>query len=421
LGSNFQVNDDQGSVSNYPGVFGPSISSDDSGNFIIVWDDQRNGNSDIYAQRYSSDGTELGSNFLVNDYLRNENQHHPSISTNSAGNFIIIWQDEGNGDTDIYAQRYASDGTALGSNFKVNDDLDPAEQTDPTISVDSNGNFIIAWQDSRFQRWSDIYAQRYKNDGTAMGINFKVNDDIGEGGQYNPSISADGNGVFIITWRDGRNGNFIYAQRYSSEGKPLGSNFKVSVNESNTWYGSRSVSADENGNFIITWDDIRNGNWKIYAQRYASDGKKLGSNFQVTNTGEGSHKEPDVKLWNKRIYNTWQDDHAGGTGRDIWANVLDWEGEYEGYMIPSEYILHQNYPNPFNSSTTIEFDLPKAANVSVEVYNMLGQNIKSLVNKELNEGMHLVEFHGQNFASGLYFYRIEAGEFQDVKKMILIK
>jgi len=90
-------------------------------------------------------------------------------------------------------------------------------------------------------------------------------------------------------------------------------------------------------------------------------------------------------------------------------------------VLPQEYALHQNYPNPFNPSTTIEFDLPKPANVKIEVYTITGQKIQSLINKNLPAGNHQVEFNAENFSSGVYFYRIEAGEFQDVKKMILLR
>lgn len=88
---------------------------------------------------------------------------------------------------------------------------------------------------------------------------------------------------------------------------------------------------------------------------------------------------------------------------------------------PKSYHLTQNYPNPFNPSTTIEYDLPKASNVSIEVYNTSGQKITTLLNKKMAAGNHEVEFNAANLSSGVYFYRIQAGEFHDVKKMILLR
>jgi hypothetical protein len=83
--------------------------------------------------------------------------------------------------------------------------------------------------------------------------------------------------------------------------------------------------------------------------------------------------------------------------------------------------LAQNYPNPFNPSTMITFTIPKSEFVTLAVYNILGEEIAKLVNNKLQAGNHTFQFNGQNLSSGIYLYRIEAGEFQDVKKMVLIR
>ncbi len=89
--------------------------------------------------------------------------------------------------------------------------------------------------------------------------------------------------------------------------------------------------------------------------------------------------------------------------------------------IPTKYSLEQNYPNPFNPSTTIRFSLPKAGMVILKVYNILGEEVATLINKEMNAGFHSVSFDALNMASGLYLYRISSGDFVDVKKMLLLK
>jgi len=83
--------------------------------------------------------------------------------------------------------------------------------------------------------------------------------------------------------------------------------------------------------------------------------------------------------------------------------------------------LFQNYPNPFNPSTHITFTIPEHKHVTLEVYNPLGQKIETLLNKSMVAGNHQIEFKADNLPSGIYFYRIEAGEFQQVKKMVLLK
>ncbi len=97
---------------------------------------------------------------------------------------------------------------------------------------------------------------------------------------------------------------------------------------------------------------------------------------------------------------------------------------YRGEETPLQYSLQQNYPNPFNPTTIIQFDLPKDAFVTLKVYNLLGQEVATLLNREqMTEGTNEVEFDGSRLASGVYFYRltVNEGQFQQVKKMMLIK
>jgi hypothetical protein len=89
--------------------------------------------------------------------------------------------------------------------------------------------------------------------------------------------------------------------------------------------------------------------------------------------------------------------------------------------LPRVFALSQNYPNPFNPTTTIAYQLPKESFVKVTLYDALGQQIRTLVNESEQAGFKSVSFDGSNLASGVYFYRINAGSFNDVKKMILLK
>ncbi|MGB5288928.1 MAG: T9SS type A sorting domain-containing protein [Ignavibacteriaceae bacterium] len=88
---------------------------------------------------------------------------------------------------------------------------------------------------------------------------------------------------------------------------------------------------------------------------------------------------------------------------------------------PAEFELVQNYPNPFNPSTTIKFVIPQSSEVSLKVYNALGQEVISLINQFLESGIHTINFDASALNSGIYFYRLDAGKYSDVRKMTLIK
>ena len=98
----------------------------------------------------------------------------------------------------------------------------------------------------------------------------------------------------------------------------------------------------------------------------------------------------------------------------------------DGSMLPSEYALFQNYPNPFNPSTQISFDIPKSEFVTLRVYNLLGQDVKTLINQSMVPGRYTAEWNGNdmlnnNVASGVYFYELRGESFISRKKMLLIR
>jgi hypothetical protein len=89
--------------------------------------------------------------------------------------------------------------------------------------------------------------------------------------------------------------------------------------------------------------------------------------------------------------------------------------------IPTEYSISQNYPNPFNPSAKIKFSLPKAALTKIVLYDVLGREIRTLVNKELGAGYYEITVDASTLPSGVYFYRFQSGDFAQTKKMVLTK
>lgn len=468
LGANFRVNDDDGSS----GQWSPSIAMDGDGDFVICWSDGRSGWGDIYAQRYSSSGDALSINFQVSHMIPPA-QLGPSVAMSLDGSFVICWYNEHPcGDAyspprdnntffisgrskdvrdrsrgfiysyEIYAQRYSSYSDTLGTNFMVNDNM-MNWQSNPSIAMDGNGYFVICWQDKRNSEgpWTnpDIYVQRYNSQGDALGTNFKVNDDIGLNCQGLPAIAMDADGDFVICWRDHRWGDYdIYAQRYNSSGDALYSNFRVNdviETEDQTF---PSIAMDADGNFIICWQDNRNGDWDIYAQRYHSDGTRWGGNYLVNQRPDVPNPDqryPSVAFANDQIIFTWKDARRS-KGWDIYAKVVTWDWEKvdepgDGDSnLPPDYVLFQNYPNPFNSTTLIRYQVsavgrPRSA-VTLRVYNILGQEVRTLVDERQRAGYYKVGWDGRDdkgheVASGIYLFQLKVRGYAKARKAILLR
>ena len=107
---------------------------------------------------------------------------------------------------------------------------------------------------------------------------------------------------------------------------------------------------------------------------------------------------------------------------------IDFDGQFEYSKVvnvevgvPMEYSLAQNYPNPFNPSTSIEYTVPSNEYVTLKVYDVLGNTVSTLVNENKEAGKYNVMFDASNLTSGIYFYSIQAGKFNQVKKMMLVK
>ncbi|MEO7357599.1 MAG: T9SS type A sorting domain-containing protein [Ignavibacteria bacterium] len=108
-----------------------------------------------------------------------------------------------------------------------------------------------------------------------------------------------------------------------------------------------------------------------------------------------------------------------------WSSLTEEQGDNiqisENEIIPKEYALRQNYPNPFNPVTNIQYDLPIDIFVTIKVYDLIGREVMSLVNEIKEAGSYVVSLNGSNLSSGIYYYKITAGSYEQVRKMILIK
>ncbi|MHC5858254.1 NHL repeat-containing protein [Nostoc sp.] len=271
VGSEFRVNSTTSGNQN-----NSTIAIDAVGDFVISWTGQDASGSGIYAQRYNSAGVAVGSEFRVNNTTSGD-QNNSTIAIDADGDFVVSWQSYGqDGDYyGIYAQRYNNAGVAVGVEFQVNSTT-IRNQFNPAIAMDASGDFVVSWQ-SLGQDGSGygIYAQRYNNAGVAVGVEFQVNNTT-ISNQTNPTVAMDANGDFVISWQsygqDGDN-NGIYARRYNSSGVAQGSEFLV--NDTTTDNQSNpSVAIAADGNFVISWQSFEQDGSSdgIYAQLYKNNG-----------------------------------------------------------------------------------------------------------------------------------------------------
>jgi len=290
------------------------------------------------------------------------------------------------------------------------------------------------------------------------------------------SITVDGSGnVYVTGYSTGNGTNYDYDYctiKYNSSGVQQ---WVARYNGPGNWNDvAHSIALDGSGNVYVTgystgtgtnddyctikynssgvqqWVARYNGpgNWIDEAYSLAVDGS---GNVYVTGYSYGSGTSSDyctikynssgVQQWVAR-YNGPGYDDANSIAVDGSGNVYVTGGSsgstyYDyctikyvqtptglqaiGNEIPKEFKLIQNYPNPFNPITKIRFDLPKNVNVKLTIYDMLGREVETIVNEQLNAGSYEVVFDASKYTSGVYYYRLNAGEFVETKKMILVK
>jgi len=225
----------------------------------------------------------------------------------------------------------------------------------------------------------------------------------------------------------------LNAQAQSSIFPPIIPDFQVNDNTGLKGPGqyNPAIASNAEGETILVWFDYREGGEDIFGQRFAADGTPIGSNFRITLEQENAQRFPDVSLWNNRIYTAWQDDRIPATNFDIWTNVQDFDNPvgFKGNNpgpIPADFILQQNFPNPFNPSTKIRYQLPAISDVEIIIFDIAGRKVKTLVSKRLSAGVYEIEWDGTNrrgeaAASGLYLYRLKTGQGVKTRKMLLIR
>jgi len=282
----------------------PDVAWDGVSRFVVVWksvnqDGDANG---VFGQRFSNTGAPVGTEFRANTFTANS-QSAPAVAGDGSGGFIVVWESFGqDGDNlGVFGQRYASSGAKVGTEFRANT-FTTGSQGEAAVAADAAGNFTVAWRSvNQDGSGGGVYCQRYAATGTKVGTEFRANTET-LGGQDTPSVAMDAAGNLVVAWEsNGQDGSAkgVYAQRYSSAGAKVGTEFRVNTFTPLT-QDDVDVVMDPLGNFIIAWesaeqdgDPIGTG---VFAQRYTSAGAPLGTEFQVNTFTSYGQEDPAIAI-----------------------------------------------------------------------------------------------------------------------------
>ncbi len=245
---------------------------------------------------------------------------------------------------------------------------------------------------------------------------------------YYYSVSKDNYGNFVVVWfADKGNKSQMEWRWYNSKGSPSTNVEQLTSLDSVFSSGSTVyVSINRKGKIIIEWEQVTSSGIKIFGQRYLANRSKLGKPFRVsTSNASGNEIYANVVLRNDTIFSVWQE------GKSIKGNILDFNNitsissNLSANKITT-YTLFQNYPNPFNPTTTLKFKINISSNVTLSVFNILGQREKVIFEGYLLPGMYYYNWNGKNsrnreLSTGIYFIKLKVNKNFSVKKIELLK
>ena len=376
------------------------------------------------------------------------------VCTGMLGGTVTIGGSEFSTQTEVsFLVHYSSSGDFL----KVTDVCESTSQIE-TVGIASDGmdnifiggNFrgTLSFSDTSISTAGidDIFIAKFDNQDNIIWarqegeIYSDIGLDVAVDPYGNPAITGYYAGSMTIgdTTFTSIGGEDIFIIKYDPDGNVLWA-IKAGGND---WDEAFGIKSDKDGNFYIaghfegnsTFGDtilVSSGMTDIFCAKYDNDGhyiwaSKAGGSDEEWGADIALNNQGDIFLtgWYCSTF-TFGDTLITPTDRTEVYVIKLTESQVNSISIesayPNQYRLYQNYPNPFNPSTIIEFTLPKSDFVELKVYNILGKEVTTLISKKLNQGNHTYTFDGKNLASGIYCYQLVAGEYREVKKMILLR
>ncbi len=421
----------------------PKVVETSDGNFVFIWR-MGSGPQKIEMQKLSPAGAKLwGTNPIQITSGTPENYDWCDLVASDNGSVIMMWSGyTGNflsaQNYKIYTQKFSSAGTRV-----WNSTQDTAYSLGhvsgfytPRIYPDGSNGAIFAWRDDRnLQNLSTGYLQRINSAGTFL---FPTNGSavvtVSGNNYFDPIASyMPATGETVVIYQMANSGQTQWgfgAQKFSSTGVQQWGSTGLLIQPLGTNQVQTYVVATRDTNVIGYFNqDAGSGNSLAKAFRLGKSGGYIWSGNIITASSISSSK---IRL-NASLYQAtgmsvlaWEDMRNGG---GIYAQNINFDGTF-GFpsgiqpingSIPGKYILNQNYPNPFNPSTIISYQIPEHSFVKLSVFDILGREVEILVNENQNPGSYNVKFDGTKYSSGVYFYKLSAGNFVSTKKFILDK
>jgi hypothetical protein len=280
------------------------IAGDGSGGAILAWSDSRSGDGPIwgiYAQRIDSTGEARWTADGVAVCPAGQDQYQADIVSDGSGGAVITWRDYAGGKNDIFAQRLDSDGAQQWAQDGVAVCTAPGAQMSPTTVADAPGGFIVSWLDSRNSH-DNIYAQRMDSGGSIQWAQDGVAICTAAIDPENMVIAGDGSGGAIIVWQESRNGNHdVYAQRVDNAGvvRWPGDGLPVAVRAGEQF--APAVVSNGSGGAVVVWEDVSDTDEPIdiHGERFLYTLSKYGGDvyaYQVDSAGTAQSEEQTVPV-----------------------------------------------------------------------------------------------------------------------------
>ncbi|MFA5034792.1 MAG: hypothetical protein WC500_03320 [Candidatus Margulisiibacteriota bacterium] len=310
------------------GQFAPEIATDPEGSIIVVWHDYRNGGGeDIFAQKINRSGfvqwTENGRPVCE----ESGTQWYPQIVSDSTGGFFVVWTDgrASNNGTDIYGQHLSAEGQNLWEKGGISLCSSPNNQENPVL-IASKNKFIVAWNDLRHNN-KDIYVQKFESNGMSLWEKDGVAVTNNQSPQENPRLAQDPNGGAVIVWTDSRGEeNNIYSQRIGADGQPLWKENGIAISPGPVRQENPQITLLSTLDWVVIWEDARKGQPLLFGQKINSAGRPLwGSEGLKLSDSRGAQGKAAVSVTSaNQVIVAYQDRQKGNF--DIYAQSLSADG-----------------------------------------------------------------------------------------------